>query len=376
MKAIRYASLIAPLLILAGCSSTSDAPVFEDRKYEYKKESTVGRDLEVPPDLTKSTIGTSLRVPGGDDVTFSEYGTRPQAPAGIDTNQVLPGVEGIEVKRDGDQRWLLINSPPARVWPRVVAFWQENGILLAEQNPALGTMTTDWLENRADIASDFITDTLRGVFDGLYSSPTRDQFRVRLEEGRKPGSTELYLTHRGVVQELVTAPNMEDEQGVWQPRETDHQAEAEMLRRLMIFMGIAEQRASAQIARKQSDAPRSRMIKGANGLTLSISEDMRRSWRLIGVALDRVGFLVEDRNRPANYYLVRYDDPLAGQQEEGFFSKLNFWSDDEAQQSNLYRVQLINQGTGSQVLVADEQGQRLTTKTAERILNLIHEQID
>ncbi len=376
MKAIRYSLIAGPVLILAGCGTTSDAPVFEDRKYEYKKESSVGRDLEVPPDLTKTSIGASLSIPGGDAVTYSDYDTTRQLPSQADANAVLPSVEGVEVKRDGDQRWLVIHQPPAKVWPRVVSFWQENGILLVEQNPALGTMSTDWLENRADISSDFITDTLRGVFDGLYSAPTRDQFRVRLEEGREPGTTELYLTHRGVIEEFVTGANKEDEQGVWQPRETDHQAEAEMLRRLMIFMGVAEQRASAQLARGQDAVPRSRMVKGQDGLSLSIAEDLRRSWRLIGVTLDRVGFLVEDRKRDEQYYLVRYDDPLAGQREEGLLSRLKFWSDDKVDENTLFRIQLMEQRGGTRVLVGNEQGERLTSKTAERILTLIHEQID
>jgi uncharacterized lipoprotein len=64
---------------------------------------------------------------------------------------VLPTVAGVTLERSGDKRWLQIESTPQNVWPEVVSFWREQGILLVEQDPAIGVMKTDWLENRAEV---------------------------------------------------------------------------------------------------------------------------------------------------------------------------------------------------------------------------------
>ena len=156
-----------------------------DRKVEYKKSRGVERDLEIPPDLTSSSIRDELVIPGtrpegGTTLSTLETSERGRTGPG-GGGEVLPTVENIEVKRDGEQRWLLIQGEPEDVWFRVVEFWQENGILLEEQDPTVGIMVTDWIENRADIKNDFITDAFRGLFDGLYSASTRDQFRIRIE---------------------------------------------------------------------------------------------------------------------------------------------------------------------------------------------------
>lgn len=363
------------LMLLAGCGSSGGGKIFEDRKYQYQRDAGTGRDLEVPPDLIRDSIGDSLVLPSSP--TAPSFG----APSGIATAsshapQVLPQVAGIEMQRDGDQRWLLIRGTPAQVWPQVVAFWQESGITLVEQNPTLGVLSTDWIENRADIASDFITDRVRGLLDGLYSAPTRDQYRVRLEPTRE-GHTELYLTHRGVVQEFVTGTDQQRVQGVWQPRPTDRDAEAEMLRRLMLYLGMAEQQVAAQITQgQQSSQQRSALVKGADGVSLTLHEEPSRSWRLVGVALDRVGFLVEERNREESFYLVRYDDPLKGQSRPGTLSRLAFWRRaDTPEEGVLYRVVLRGSGSSTGVHVANPQGEPLKSATAERILTLVHEQI-
>lgn len=381
MTKLRYAMLaLLPLLLLMGCSSSSDRQVFEDRKYEYRKQTDAGKDLEVPPDLTRGSVGSSLVLPGGEEgaTRYSEFDRLQQArnqgvtPAG----GVLPAANGIQVRRDGDQRWLQIDAAPQAVWGQVVEFWRDSGILLTEQNPALGVMSTDWIENRDDIPSDFITDKVRGVFDGLYSAPTRDQYRVRLEEGDKPGTTALFLTHRGVVQEFATTTTHETEQAVWQPRPSDPEAEAEMLRRLMVYLGVREQQAAERLAERKQAGPGTTLVKDEKSLELRIDEDFARSWRVVGVALDRVGFLVEDRDRDQGYFLVRYDDPLAEQRKKGMLSRLAFWNDNAETADLLYRIALEGQGGSTLVRVRSEAGELLRNATAERLLTLVQEQLD
>jgi outer membrane protein assembly factor BamC len=215
------------LATLAGCSSFSDTgEVFSDRRVEYRKSQGLERDLEVPPDLTKATLDDPMQVPdaaASSSATYSEFMRQQQnrregtVVAAAAPARVLPKVENVELKQDGNQRWLEIAAPADDVWQRLLGFWQENGILLVEQDPLVGVMLTDWIENRADIKSDFITDSVRKVFDGAYAAGTRDQYRIRLEHGKGEGITELYLTQRGMQEEFARGSTGEEQQSRWVP---------------------------------------------------------------------------------------------------------------------------------------------------------------
>jgi outer membrane protein assembly factor BamC len=369
--------------LLGGCGSMQTDDWLPDNRVDYRKEKAADQNLEVPPDLTKRSIKDRSMVPelGGVSVSYTELDAdaRGATTAASTRGEVLPTIAGVELMREGQDRWLVIQADADTVWNRVLDFWQGSGVLLAEQDPMAGVMRTSWLENRADIGQDFITDTIRSVFDGLYDAGTRDQYRVRLERVG-PKTTELYLTHFGAQEEIVTGSTGETDQAVWNFRPRDPQLEAEMLRRLMVHLGIEARRAEAKLAAGEREREaRSQLIAGEGGSALSINEGFARAWRLTGLALDRVGFAVQDRNRDAGVYYVRYADPGTGQQEEeGWLSSLAFWRSDDAPVSSeeVYQVRVEGRDAGvSLVTVHDEQGQRLNNEVAKRILTLMQGQL-
>jgi outer membrane protein assembly factor BamC len=249
--------------------------------------------------------------------------------------------------------------------------------LLVEQDPTVGVMKTDWLENRADIKQSFVTDFFRKALDSLYSAGTRDQFRVRLEPGEQTGTTDLYLTHRGMQEEIMTNTGGESENSVWIPRPNDPGLEAEMLRRLMVFLGVAEQKAANDlIAAKSSSKSRTQMIKGRDGAaSLLVKAEYAPAWRQVGIALERVGFAVDDRDRSEGVYYVRYDDPTR-EDESGFMDKLAFWRGKQPiEDQTQYIVKLSEEGEDTRVIVQNKDGERELSDTGERILVLIQEQI-
>lgn len=383
-KLSRNLLLILAALGLGACGSAQVEEVLPDKAVEYKRERQAERDLEIPPDLTSDRINDRMSVPdsfGSGSTSYSEYLTDRKL-RGVDqgaarpvAGSVLPSISDIRVLRDGDVRWLDIDSPPEDVWQRVADFWQENGILMMEQDPTLGIMRTSWLENRANISRDFITDTIRKAFDGLYESGTRDQYRIRLERARGD-RTELYITHFGMEEQVIQGTAGTTERTVWVPRERDPGLEVEMLRRIMIYLGAADERARVQLAaRAQQQQTRSQLLNTREGTRLLIDEDFSRSWRLIGLALDRVGFAVEDRDRSAGIYYVRYNDPTREEASEGWLSKLKFWGDDEVDKVNRYQVKVGFNGEQTVVGVANEKGEPDASPTAIRILTLLQEQI-
>ncbi|MDJ0738098.1 MAG: outer membrane protein assembly factor BamC [Gammaproteobacteria bacterium] len=372
-------------LALTACGSVNVDDVLPDKAVEYKREQQAERNLEIPPDLTSDRINDRMSVPdtfGGLSTSYSEYLTDrrlrgvDEAPRGAISGDVLPVIRDIQVRRDGDERWLQINAPVETVWQKVVDFWQENGILMAEQDPTVGVMRTSWLENRAEIPRNFITDTIRRAVDGLYDTGTRDQYRVRLERTPNNG-TELYLTHYGMQEQVIAASSGGVENTVWTPRERDPGLEGEMLRRLMVYMGATDERARARLAAGAAEQrQRSQLLNTRDGTQLLIDESFNRAWRIVGLTLDRVGFAVEDRDRSSGIYYVRYNDPSKQDADKGWLSRLAFWSnDDDIDTTNRYQVKVGSGDGRTVVVVADEQGQRDNSPTAIRILTLLQEQI-
>ncbi len=363
---------------LTACSMMPDiSSVLPDRKVDYKKEKQAEQDLEIPPDLTSSSIEDTRAVPDAapsGTATYSDYideqkpATPARAVAGSGT--VLPQIKNITVKRDGDQRWLVVQAPVDDVWYKVISFWHESGISLLEQDPSVGVMRTNWIENRADVKSD--------VLHKAYSAAARDQYRVRLEVGEEAGVTEIYLTHRGMEKRLIKDGSDKNEQVAWVACPTDHGLEAEMMRKMMIFFGVSDMRASQDLAKADTHKHRSQLSQGQSQSELKILETFPRAWRITGMALDRGGFAVEDRDRDKGIYYVRYNDPVQDdkkEKEKGILSKLAFWSDDDIDKEVQYQVRVHESGDTTRVTIQDDKGVQINSKTAKRILNLLHEQI-
>lgn len=351
-------TLCAAVLVLAGCS------VFEGDKVEYKSAGKAP-SLEVPPDLTQLMRETRYVVPGS-TVSASSYQSGrvdQSAPVAART------LGDVSVERLGNQRWLVVKRPADQLLPLVRDFWQENGFLLAIDQPALGILETDWAENRAKLPQDFIRQTLGKVLDSLYSTGERDKFRTRLERNAA-GDTEIYISHRGMIE--VYGSSAKD-QTVWQPRPADPELEAEFLRRLMVRLGVQQEQAKTLVASGPSQ-PVSRIVTSNNLPTLQINEGFDRAWRRVGLALDRGGFTVEDRDRAQGLYFVRYVAPNADKTkaDPGFIGKLfSVFSSTPEDKPLKYRIAVRAGDAGSNVTVLNEAGAPDSSANAQRILQLI-----
>ena len=124
-----------------------------------------------------------------------------------------------------------------------------------------------------------------------------------------------------------------------------------------------------------ADELRAELIQQDSGqATLVVHEGFARAWRSVGIALGRVDFAVDDRDRSIGIYYVRYNDPLKGQNKRSFFSKLAFWSDDD-EQVERFQVKLTDDGVDTRVVVLNAEGESESSVTAVRILTLLHEEL-
>ncbi len=370
----RAVLVLTCLALTLGACAKRDITI-QDKKIEYQQAYEVPQ-LEIPPDLTSNTIDDRLVVPDinpRDTATYSAYSGERQGTGRAVQSGVMPDIEGVRLERRGDMRWLVIDAEPSEVWDPTREFFLELGFLLTREDPVLGILETDWLENRAAIPKSAIRDALTAIpgVDGLYSSDTLDRYRVRLEKGAQPGTTELYLTMRGLEQ-VAKGPEF-----VWQARPTDPELEAEMLVRLMMYWGATEERARQKLAAPATRPDRARLLASSDGTPtgLVVLEDFSRAWRRTGVALDRIGFAVEDQDRGNGRYQVRYQDLEAAREEEGLLSKLAFWSDDDKPEVRTYGIQLAADGSETRVQVLDEKGAEVQNSTSQSILRLLFEEL-
>ncbi len=379
----RAAPLAAALTTLTACSTTFDT-LLPDRRPDYR-QSKPGQTLAVPPDLTSSTIDDTLVVPEinpAGSASLSAYaGERGDSrqPQARKAETVLPPQTGITLEQDGNQRWLRIAAPADQVWPKVREFWISNGFALKRDDPTIGIMETDWVENRADIPQDGVRAILKKYLDVLYSSPTRDRFRTRLERSADGQSTEVYLTHSGVEEIAMGGASASSTNTyIWQRRPSDPELEAEMLNRLTVYLGASEKRAEAQKAKAGTTpaGPRVRLVEQGGESQLVIGEDYSRAWRLVGLALDGGNYAVEEQNRGQGLYVVEYRDPEQENQkpgDEGWLSKLAFWRSkpDAPPPGTRYRVRLAGQGQQTVVVVRNASDQPDNSPGARQVLETL-----
>ncbi len=343
---------ISLMLSLSACS------VLEGDKIDYKSAAKAP-SLEIPPDLTQLSRESRYTVPGA-AVTASGYKVGQAAPG---APVAAATVGDVRIERSGTQRWLVVNRTAEQLWGPVRDFWQESGFLLTIDQPDLGILETDWNENRAKLPQDFIRSTIGKALDSLYSTAERDKFRTRLE--RTSGGTEIYISHRGMMEVYA---NEQQGNTVWQPRPSDPELEAEFLRRLMVKLGVPQEQSKALIA--SGTAKTGARVTTANNVpVVQIEESFDRAWRRVGLALDRTGFTVEDRDRSQGTYFVRYVEPNAAK-DPSFLGKL-FGAKPASSTPLKYRVSVRAAGEATTVSVLNATGEPEASDTAKRILQVI-----
>jgi outer membrane protein assembly factor BamC len=363
---------VAVLLIgaLVGCSGK----VLEGRKVDYKSAKT-GKQLEVPEDLSQPPVSDRYALPDAGPASYSQYNKEGTAQAKPKANALLPQVPGLRIERAGTQRWLVVQRPAEQVWPALKEFWQETGFIIDREAPDVGIIETDWAENRAKVPPSTLRRLLGKVIDQAYSTPERDKFRSRLERSADGKSSEIYITHRGMYEAYKENNRSGQNPTIWQPRPTEPELEMEMLARLMMRLGasdtvVAEQRREA-VKLPEARAALGKLPDGTP--ILEVKDDFDRAWRRVGLALDRLGFTVQDRDRSSGLYFVRYQNPDAAKKDSSFWSF--FKSGAKTPEPDQYRVAVNEADTGSEVRVLNAKGEPEKSNTASRILALLKDDL-
>ena len=356
---------------LVACKSVTSSDTVD-----YKSSGAVrGPNLSYPPDLITAQADRRYIVQDG-TATMSEYSSAVKKTAQIKTN-VMTGIPGMRIARDGERRWLVVDKPAPELYPQVKDFWQENGFLLTVDSPSTGIMETDWAENRAKIAQDWIRSTIGSALDSIYDTGERDKYKTRLEV-IKPDETEIYITQKGAIEKCVTDTTGSCLYTIWTPRPNDPELEAAFLARLMERLGMTQAQAKALVSAPLGEKIlKAKLVQeGVNTAHIEMVSGFDRAWRDTGLALDRSNFSVEDRDRANGIYFVRYVNPKDLGDTKGFFTNLFSSKDDSSMKAKKYRVVVKSTGdNSSSVYVQNADGAPENTAAGLQLLTLLTEQL-
>lgn len=381
-------ALLIPLLLAGGCTSVRDALDADNVEYRNARRGPV---LDVPPDLVSPKADSRYALPGADSSqSLLDYNREREgagAPTATTGSNVLPRVEGATIHRDGQVRWIVVEQPPEAVWPVLLDFWAVQGFNLERAEPELGIMETDWAERYQRVENSGIRGILSSRTSAIYATGERDRYRTRIE--RTPsGGTEIYLTYYG--REEVLQGNNKDS-SIWQPNNENRPVlETEYLQRMLARLGNAfgqgqteqpkQKVATTEVDEAEARAGLSRIEAVEGGTSrLVLAQDFERSWRDVGLVLDRLDFVIEDRNREQGVFNIRYVDPERVDRSQGTLSRI-FSGERKDLSGQHYRLQLAEQGSDASVVdvrLADGKAPESEEdrRVAERLIRVLHENL-
>ncbi len=346
-------ALVMLSLIMTACSSTSSYK----GAYDAKNKSGNDRPLVVPPDLVLPRGDESLKIPSiaAEQTSLASYQKKGSASGDSD---LVADVQGVRLQRDGAVRWLEFDAPVEKIWPKLAPFFKSLGFDIIREDKKLGVVETGWQENRVEMADDWFSV----IFNSFFSAGLKDRYRARVE--RDGGKTLLFITHQGLREKHIEDSTSDADDTFWEYRDSDPDLEKEMLMRFLVFKGIKKDAAAA--ITEHGDVSRAVLVEDGDRQYLNVSETFPRTWRRVGIAMDRMGAHVDDRNRSAGVYYFSLSEEFLDKQEKGWFE--NMFGSDAAADNNAFILKLDRRDDVVQISVRSRDGKILKSGLSGLIL--------
>lgn len=338
MKALRTGAAIATVLLTSGCALWHRGPP----GYEQAEARPA---LAIPPDLAAPP--TTGGLPAAPPAAAAAPATAAGAVSAAASAAVLPASPRVSLERAGGQRWLKVTGTPAAVWSSVRAFFIKRGYFIAREHPAAGIFVTDWRADTIRQPKDFLERHLGKLFPSLYSNGGEARYRVRLERGTTPGTTEVYVQHQGIRQVVVGQGTVDTASFYWEFEAPNPELDAEMLSRLGAY--LAGRPLSPQASAGQAPAT-AVLTKDAAGHPRLMLADGAEAWQRVGVALGQAGATVTHADPGAQVYEVRVGA------QSGKAGSVHGLLQDQAGRQQDYEVRVTAEGPGAAVAVLAPNG--------------------
>jgi len=347
---------------LLGCSTTED--FFDDITSPDYVNSSKAKRLEVPPDLSEIEASSEYNVPGKAK-SYKDYLDREQKLVSENNNpdrkKIIENPDGMKIIKSGNLRWLHIEKEPDMIWSHVKDFWEDLGFRVLVSNKRAGIMETEWMDTndiKLDQAQKGILSNFDQWLDSLSGFADKRKFRTRVEIG-EGGGTEVYISQRSAeaaadqhARILETRSSDYNPSTIYKIEEyksdgdskkvdldikekreiDDYEIDSELLTRLMIKLGATDFEAKAKVENPEVII-KTEFVDKKNDFYIKMYDPYDRSWRRLGLALDIIGFVTEDKNRSEGIYYVRFNEidipEDNNKEEEGLIDSLIFWDHDK-----------------------------------------------
>jgi outer membrane protein assembly factor BamC len=326
MSKVYFVLCLVFVSTLSACSffSKDKSGPFKNYSKDYLKSDTIPV-ISVPDDMVapryvdlypvKDAAGTDEF---GDPVALAEYEIpRPQSINSVDESF------SIKIQRLDAQRWLALNAPTSQVWPQVQNFLNVAGLPVVSSMASSGLIETDWLK--------FNDDENHKV-----------RFRIRLEKGIHPDSTEIHLL------QMQVPIDQEDTSEVnWPKVSQDAEKEQWMLQKLAENLADSLNNASASLLGQYVGGDlKAGFVKGAAEPTMVLRLSPDRAWASLLGAAQKDGYVLWDRDAVKGVIYVGFDRSVA--ENKGFWSKtLSFGRDNVPEKARHGVSEMLKHLSGS-----------------------------
>jgi len=346
MAPFRYPAAAVAVLALAGCGWLGgDDGMFRDRGGDYLAAKEIP-PLTLPEGVSTDAIQDYYFVPAID------AGAQPRAEA--DVPRPLRLVAGdtdnmVRIQSLGAARWILVQQVPGQIWPRVRDFLLVNGIVVALEDGDAGLLETGWLVPEG--ATDF------------------ERYRFVLRQGLQRNSSEITVVNQVAPAPAAGAPAAEEP---WPQVSSDPAREKLFLDTLAQFLAENAELGAA-VSLKAQDIDTSTRMYVVNEPVPHINLELvgERAWASLGYALDKAGFVVDDRDADGRIYYTTYTGRDDEEDDRGFWSRL-FGLGKQEKVSGSYRV-LLQPGTreGWMEIHVEKDGDAFRENELEYLINEI-----
>ncbi len=351
--------LIISIILLASCSFDPITDTYEEVTAPDYVNSSKAKTLEIPPDLSEFEASNTYNVPG-EATSYKDFNKKQNVQPKL--VKVLDDPDGIYLVKSGSLRWLVVNQDVDTLWPFIKQFWEGMGFSFKKMDKRIGVMETAWAKGDQITGSSSagLGERLDNWLDNLGGKEQAKKFRTRLEKGSQVGTTEIYLSHRskGTSDEAFQRL-MESKKGTYYPSavyrieeyksddssskdnisvdvktnaQLDFEINAEVLRRLMVYLGMTDFNAEKRIKNPQVIV-RAELEKDGGGDFIKLKDKFDRGWRKLSIALDLIGVVIEDKNRSDGIFYVKYENldlnDVNSEANGGLLDALIFWDDDD-----------------------------------------------
>ncbi|MYM65051.1 outer membrane protein assembly factor BamC [Pseudomaricurvus sp. HS19] len=290
---IARATLVAAVAAVSGCSSLfGPEGYFRDRGDDYLKADVI-EPMRLPPGVQQQRVEQLFVIPSSNGVVIEGESFEVPRPQALSDNAFT---DRVKIQKLGDKRWILVSAAPAEIWPQVRAFLTQYNLSVASTNAANGIIETDWLQ-----------------FKG--SDGTRDKYRLQIEQGVQPDSTEIHVRHMSVDSALAGRGQVN-----WPALSVSAERESWMLDELAANIASQGDTESASLL-AQTIAVNDKVTLDTESAepVLRLALEHERAWATLRHAADQGGFTLWDQDDTAGVFYVEYIEP--DDEEPGFFSR-------------------------------------------------------